>query len=250
MKRALCIGVDNYPGTGMDLKGCVNDAMDWALLLGERGLVTCRIITNKEATRAALLDAIGYWVDLLKRGDTLFLTFSGHGSYIPDADGDEPDKRDECLCPYDVTLAGPIVDDELNALFVERAPGSKIVLIADSCFSGTIAKKASPAGYYSKPRFMPPYVFQQTPRMITAPARKDQAWITLSACKDHEVAYDAQFAGGRYNGAFTRLAINSFRDGLTYRDWMAKVRLRLPDAQYPQSPVVEGSWYARTRKAL
>ena len=36
-KRALCIGVNNYPGTHMDLEGCVNDAQDWAAELGARG---------------------------------------------------------------------------------------------------------------------------------------------------------------------------------------------------------------------
>ena len=28
--QALCIGINNYPGTHMDLAGCVNDANDWA----------------------------------------------------------------------------------------------------------------------------------------------------------------------------------------------------------------------------
>ena len=36
-KLALCIGINNYPGTGMDLAGCVNDANDWAALLASRG---------------------------------------------------------------------------------------------------------------------------------------------------------------------------------------------------------------------
>lgn len=27
--RAPCIGVNDYPGSGMDLRGCVNDAKDW-----------------------------------------------------------------------------------------------------------------------------------------------------------------------------------------------------------------------------
>ncbi len=33
MKKALCIGINNYPGISNDLKGCVNDANDWAELL-------------------------------------------------------------------------------------------------------------------------------------------------------------------------------------------------------------------------
>ena len=33
MKKAVCIGINNYPGIFNDLKGCVNDANDWADLL-------------------------------------------------------------------------------------------------------------------------------------------------------------------------------------------------------------------------
>ena len=33
MKKAVCIGINNYPGTSNDLQGCVNDANDWCALL-------------------------------------------------------------------------------------------------------------------------------------------------------------------------------------------------------------------------
>ena len=36
-KRALCIGINDYPGTGSDLAGCVNDANDWGDALQGRG---------------------------------------------------------------------------------------------------------------------------------------------------------------------------------------------------------------------
>ena len=29
MKRSLHIGINDYPGTGNDLFGCVNDSNDW-----------------------------------------------------------------------------------------------------------------------------------------------------------------------------------------------------------------------------
>ena len=43
-KRALCIGINDYPGTGSDLAGCVNDANDWAEALAGRGfeVAACR----------------------------------------------------------------------------------------------------------------------------------------------------------------------------------------------------------------
>ena len=31
--RALCVGINDYPGSNMDLAGCVNDARDWQALL-------------------------------------------------------------------------------------------------------------------------------------------------------------------------------------------------------------------------
>lgn len=33
--KALCVGINDYPGSGNDLKGCVNDAKAWAELLIE-----------------------------------------------------------------------------------------------------------------------------------------------------------------------------------------------------------------------
>jgi hypothetical protein len=36
MRYALCIGLNDYPGTGSDLAGCVNDANDWAEELTKR----------------------------------------------------------------------------------------------------------------------------------------------------------------------------------------------------------------------
>jgi len=35
-KKALCIGINDYPGTQNDLSGCVNDANDWAAEWGTR----------------------------------------------------------------------------------------------------------------------------------------------------------------------------------------------------------------------
>ena len=32
-KKALCVGINDYPIAGMDLKGCVNDAKAWSTLL-------------------------------------------------------------------------------------------------------------------------------------------------------------------------------------------------------------------------
>lgn len=97
-KKALCIGINNYPGTGMDLQGCVNDATDWAAELTARGFKVASLLDD-QATKAAMVKAMGDLIGKASKDDTLVITFSGHGTYQPDTDGDEVDGLDEASAP-------------------------------------------------------------------------------------------------------------------------------------------------------
>ena len=98
-KRALCVGINDYPGTNSDLSGCVNDANDWAAALKTRKYDTV-VLLDKKATRKGIVTALNELIQGAQAGDSLVFTFSGHGSWLPDDNGDEPDGRDEMLCPY------------------------------------------------------------------------------------------------------------------------------------------------------
>src|SRR4030042_3457117 len=111
-RRALCIGINDYPGTGSDLAGCVNDAKDWAAALRRHGFTVTKIL-DKQATGASIRNGIKALVTQAKRGDLVVIQYSGHGSFVPDEDGDEPDGTDGCLCPYDIRPNAPITDDEV-----------------------------------------------------------------------------------------------------------------------------------------
>ena len=52
-KLGLCIGINDYPGTGSDLSGCVNDANDWAAVLKWRGFTVTSLL-NRQATGKAM----------------------------------------------------------------------------------------------------------------------------------------------------------------------------------------------------
>ncbi|HQM52905.1 MAG TPA: caspase family protein, partial [bacterium] len=60
-KRAVCIGIDDYRGAGIDLRGCGNDARAWARLLEDgfgfrRGDI--RVILDADATRRTILASL------------------------------------------------------------------------------------------------------------------------------------------------------------------------------------------------
>ena len=50
MKKAICVGINNYPGTSNDLQGCVNDAKDWLTALNSFGFETS-LMLDSQATR-------------------------------------------------------------------------------------------------------------------------------------------------------------------------------------------------------
>lgn len=258
-KLALCVGINDYPGTDSDLSGCINDAHDWAAALQARGFAVTQLLDGA-ATGKAMREAIARLVGQAADGDLVVLQYSGHGSFVPDEDGDEPDGTDECLCPHDIRSQGPITDDELAELFAARASGVKLVFVSDSCHSGTVSRfapittppttkaKHPPA---RKVRFLPPAVFLSSressklgvrSRRPASPPGRHYA-LLMSGCQDTEYSYDAWFQG-RPNGAFTFVALRELARlpaSATYRDWHAAIRKTLPSQQYPQSPNLYGT---------
>ncbi|CAL1240894.1 caspase family protein [Candidatus Methylocalor cossyra] len=252
-KQALCIGINNYPGTGSDLAGCVNDANDWKAVLDQRGFAV-RLLLDEQATHDAICQGIQRLLREAQPEATVVITYSGHGSWIPDRDGDEPDRRDEVLCPYDIAHNRPLVDDELYAIFAERKPGVRIVLISDSCHSGSVTRLAPPpeGGAGPRVRFLPPEHFLPAAalrRAAEVQGRRTQGTprpfggLLLSGCQDSEVSYDARF-NGRPNGAFTYFALKALKalpPGARYRDWYQAIRAYLPNRSQPQTPNFEGT---------
>jgi len=50
-KHALTVGINDYPGSDMDLAGCVNDAKDWRALLESRGYFLQRLSPSEAVSR-------------------------------------------------------------------------------------------------------------------------------------------------------------------------------------------------------
>lgn len=263
--RSLHVGINVYPDTGSELAGCVNDALDWQELCEARGFMTDTVL-NAAATKARMVESIGTAVTSGRAGDTTVITYSGHGTWVPDLDGDEGDGRDEALCPTDLVANGPLTDDELYGLFTQAAAGHQVVFISDSCHSGTVSRLLQPINplgttRHRKARFLAPSAFlpvEVTERAksvdnITSFSKARQTALLIAGCRDTEYSYDAWF-GTRPNGAFTYQAIRALKRWgsrkPTYRQWWESIRAVLPSEDYPQNPQLYGTEEQKRRPAL
>lgn len=250
-KHALSIGINDYPGSSSDLSGCINDCSDWKSELMSRGF-DVRTLQNGEATKAAMVSAITNLVRSLQPGDIGVLTYSGHGTWVPDRSGDEADRRDEALCPYDIMSGATLLDDELATIFNSVNKAAKLIMISDSCHSGTVSRDQSGEQSGFVTRYLSPLKFLNgddlesaidiSSRLINVSSIRKKPLqeniVLISGCKDTEYSYDARF-GNRPNGALTYFAIKSLKHqpaGATYSMWFNDIRDNLPCSTYPQTP--------------
>lgn len=256
-RRALCIGINDYPYDGSDLNGCVNDAKAWAELMIDHfhfPASDVKVITDSEATKKTMIDAFKALLAGAKTGDTLVFTNSSHGSYVADKDGDE-EKYDEILCPYDIA-DNHIVDDELRKLIADVKDGVSLFVILDNCFSGTATR--APVSEIipgmrtpddRRIRFLSPALrgmkvlenpwSAQPKRKVKYPESKMKE-VLLTGCTDREYSYDA-YLDGKYHGAMTFYAIKAIEQAsykLTYGQLHQRLATLITD--YPQHPQLEG----------
>ncbi len=266
MKRSLHIGINDYPGTENDLSGCVNDANDWRDALATRGFETTSLL-DADAKKNAMIAAISKIVKETTKDDIAVITYSGHGTWIADEDGDEEDGRDEALCPHDIMEGKLITDDELYEIFSQRAWSARVIFISDSCHSGSVSKASNfilgreeELLKVPKIRFLAPSVYlRNNPELLAKAKRvefkKEAQWkiraasVLFSGCKDTEYSYDAWF-DNRSNGAFTYTALKALEkmnEESTYKDWFKEIRNYLPHERYPQTPQLSASYYQKSK---
>lgn len=228
-KVALLFGINNYPGGENDLDGCVND-----IDLAESKLQGFQIRKFQDTlvTIKNFIAQIRYAILNSVVGDVLYIHYSGHGTYVEDLNGDEVDGYDEALYLYD----GPLIDDELNTLLQLTPEGVTVVLLLDSCFSGSATRNPH------KARFMPPKFEKKEHLRIKRGWYENLKWIVISGCGENQTSADA-LINGKYNGAFTYYAMNTLVGSMTYQTWFNKIREFLPSREFEQAPTLEGNSY-------
>lgn len=232
-RKALLFAINNYPDGVNDLRGCINDQNNVISKLRElyAGQFDIKKFKNREVTKSRFLTELADAVVSMDKRDILLVHYSGHGTQVPDQDGDESDYYDEALYLYD----GYVTDDEINSI-LKLIPTKAIVVVAfDSCHSGTSTRNPE----YKVPRFHSlnggPVRTKVRRRIIP----QDIRWVAFSGCKANQVSYDAHIDGD-FCGAFTYYFLKSLKYGITYEEWYERISKELPNSDYDQEPQFEG----------
>lgn len=240
-RRALCIGIDRYPTA--PLAGCVADARMWAQTLGTLEFET-KLLLDQEATRSRILGDLGALINSSSAGDVVVFQFAGHGTEVPDLDGDEVGgtngAKDEAFVPFDFAQGAFLIDDDIADVFSAMPEGVNVTCFIDCCHSGTITRvMVGPAqeenGEDRRARFM-----FATPEMEAAHAQfrqtvggtgigaraadrkpENMRQAVFSACRDYEVAYEAN-GHGDFTLRATRFLASSAA-GVTHEQFQRRV---------------------------
>lgn len=225
-KILLSFAINNYPGSANDLNGCINDQKNIVNKLPD---FFVRTFKDSEATKARFTSEVEAVVTQAKAGDIIIIHYSGHGTYVTDTSGDEPDNADEAIYLYD----GALIDDKIGEILQKTPDGVTVVILLDSCFSGTATRKLSRPRFIQIERAMPKKVRKKFLRS------NEIKWIVFSGCSEHQTSADA-YIGGEYNGAFTYYAMKALDRSFTYEQWYNKIREYLPSRSFEQIPTLEG----------
>ena len=222
VKRALLIGI-NYIGTPNELSGCINDIYNvFNFLRIYRGYSQSDMIimTDENAslrnsasypTKANIIAAINQFVQGIKPGDELFFHYSGHGTLIYDANGDEQSGADSCLCPVDCMQGKLIVDDEIRSLLINRIPsGVRLYVVLDCCHNGTGCDIRY--RYDDSSILLPPnkWITRQGLGIFNRYANTAGDVYMISGCRDDQTSADTVF-DNKAAGALTWCAIYLLR---------------------------------------
>jgi hypothetical protein len=133
----------------------------------------------------------------------IWFHYSGHGSQVRDTNGDETDGLDEIIVPTDFKTAGFITDDDIFSILQTVSIKCRVVLLFDSCHSGSICDLAN--------------TFQITGTTVSKTFSSNKVInhpniYCFSGCKDTQTSADAYSnIEARSVGAFTNTFLYCLR---------------------------------------
>lgn len=255
-KRAVIIGIGQYQDKEW---GTIHGDRDVPIvknLLKGNGYADITTLVNQQATRAGIETAFSSLVSRCRKGDVVYIHFSGHGQNVTDVNGDEEDGFDEAWIPYDAQFRYSsiykgekhLIDDDI-AVWMQKIKNKigntgKLLVVVDACHSGDSSRKDDGSNeevFYrgTDEDFIIP--------LTKAPARikkKAERWLTLTACKDYQVNCEVKTKSGAFYGMLSYALCSMAKDIKTMTNQKALGKLcRFIDkyrGRLPQEPTLTG----------
>ncbi|WP_323766245.1 caspase family protein [Marinovum sp.] len=274
--RALLVGVSDYQHLDADLRGPANDVGLMARALMARGAEPAAItvlaapsaplpegvVNAGLPTRAAILDGLADLAATSGQDTHAVFYFSGHGTQMPDTNGDEQGGYDEIFLPADAkgwngasgTVENAIIDDEMTPrlqAILDR--GAVLFAMLDACHSETGFRALPDSAGAGVARYVAPALLAMPTDLSQAEAAPAAPPLTgdfvfLYAAQQDQRAFEYPLGDpadpANWYGDFTRAVAMVLESGaaLTWagllQQSMAEMNANAPAAQTPDA---EGS---------
>jgi hypothetical protein len=227
--NALIIGI-NYIGSQYQLNGCINDANSINKLLETTyGFKNIKLLTDNTSEKPTRDNIINQFTKLLtntKSGDTIFLSYSGHGSTSLDTNNEEKTGKDQMIVPCDFNY---IVDDDLKKIIDKNLkPNVMLIALFDCCFSESVLDL--------KYQYLDS-LDNNNDTQNNKETETNGNIIMISGCSDIQTSADA-FINNKNQGALTWAFLETLnsKKNQTWRQLLVGMRNLLSSNGYEQIP--------------
>ena len=190
MLRAVIVGINCYKDESItDLRWARRDAEELAAAINTRiesAERYVRLLVDEEATKTAILKAIGEELPRLESPkDLILLYFAGHGT--PELAG-SPDTSSRYLVAHDteydsVFATGIDMENDLKRLLERLHKAGVVVIILDACFSGLAGGRT-----FRGPKLQQTIQENRSQLITLKDLSLGEGRVIIAACKDNQVA--------------------------------------------------------------
>lgn len=256
-RRALVFGLGKYQDPAWNKINGDADVYYVQQMLTANNFKDVKTLKNEQATKQGMVNAFVALVKRCRKGDMVYVHYSGHGQLMTDVDGDEALRTsarhaewDEAWVPYDAYMhycekdrgEKHFCDDEV-ALYLsairEKIGASGILIVAiDACHSGdaTRGEEDEPVrGIDTK------FNIPKATSVKAAKAAPKEEWMTISACKPYQLCAELKNLNvGKLTFALYSLGCKVFSLKNEELQQVLNQYMEMNKGRLPQNPVVSG----------
>lgn len=255
-KHALIFGLGKQQDSNWTKINGDKDAVYVRDMLINCGFKDIRVLTNERATKQGMAQAFLDLIKVCKKGDVVYIHYSGHGQFMTDIDGDESTRWtgkhaqwDESWIPYDAYMyyskedkgEKHFCDDEIAVYLskIRKRIGSigKLYVVVDACHSGdaTRGEESEVVRGIDREFVIPRQIGTATSKHIA------ECWLTISACKPYQLCFEQKNpVAGKLTYALCLIGNKMFTMSNSQLETELEKYMNEHPSRLPQNPVVSG----------